>query len=192
MRYFYYVFFIFLVSCCYKTKVDKDIVDNKEKSKEHDFKIYIKSLSKIKLPLIIGTHGLDYKNDNKYDTYRFEKFKYNLAQSPYGLLYCNGSIVSIIDVVVGDEIVPAIMTYNYKGEKLDSLMPYIKSGWDIDSETSETVYINSITDIYVVDFSKHWGLDEKSKRIANTLKVKVDTTYYRIYKNGKIEKGKRN
>ena len=93
-----------------------------------------------------------------------------------------------VDLSIGDiGLVPFLTSYDLDGNKLDSLGPYKKSGWDMGYEAVEYVTFNSDLTILVADTVKRWKLNEdETDIIVDSVKVTIDTVIYRLSDKGKF------
>lgn len=167
----------------------------KEKSASEDkneFTAYLKSLDELETPVTFDTKRNQIKvRSANYDTSLFKIYKYAGAMGPHGKIFENDSIVVLVDIVVGDVVVPVITTFNQRGQKRDSLNPWKKSGSDIGYWSYEFLTVNNKKEIIVIDSTTTSTLNEEgSDIIEGTEKLTVDTVIYKIDKNGKIVKMK--
>jgi hypothetical protein len=151
---------------------------------------YIKSLDQISLPLKHSSTGDFSELSNNYDKQGFEKFKHVWTSKPLGLLFQTDKSVVTVDLSIGDiSLIPFILTYDLKGNKIDSLGPYKKSGFDMGYAAVEYLTIKQDRTIMVTDSVKVWELNEdETDVIEGSMTVTVDTTIYRITDTGKIVK----
>lgn len=155
-----------------------------------DFLKYLESIKKLRTPFTID--NLDYEPVG-YDSFLFVKYKYKSSSWPYGQIVDNGQIISTIEVTVGeDRYAPVLMTYTKDGKKIDSLLLYKKTGWDIDYLSREYVTINENKEIIVTDSTTKWKLSDKMDRIEDSKTTTTDTVIYKADDLGKfiIIKGK--
>jgi len=155
-----------------------------------DFFNYLKSIKKLKTPVTID--NLDYEPVG-YDSVLFVKYKSKSSSWPYGQIVDNGQIISTIEVTIGeDRFAPIIITYTKDGQKIDSLLPYKKTGWDIDYLSREYLTINEKKEIIVTDSTTKWKLSDKMNRIDDSKTTTTDTVIYKVDDLGKfiIIKGK--
>lgn len=151
---------------------------------------YLKSLDNLETPVNFDTKQHDSKVlSQNYDTALFKVFKYAGSMGPYGKIFINDSIIVIIDISIGDVVVPVLTTFNQHGQKLDSINPWSKSGWDIGYESYEFLTINDKKEIIVIDSTRTSELNKEGDDIIEgTEKLTVDTVIYKIDKSGKIVK----
>jgi hypothetical protein len=155
-----------------------------------DFKKYIKSLDQIPLPLKHSSIGELPNLSVNYDKKGFEKYRYVWTSQPLGLLYHTDKNIVTVDLSVGDMgLVPFIMSYDLEGNKIDSLRPYRKTGWDMGYEAVEYVTIKEDLTIIVADSVKTWKLNEdETNIIMDSVTLTVDTVIYRLSDIGKFER----
>ena len=156
--------------------------------KNSDFKKYIESLDQIPLPLKHSLTGEFPKLSEKYDKQGFEKYKHVWTSQPLGLLYKTEKNIVTVDLSIGDiGLVPFLTSYDLNGNKLDSLGPYKKSGWDLGYEAVEYVTFNRDLTILVADTVKRWKLNEdETDIIEDSVKVTIDTVIYKLSDKGKF------
>jgi hypothetical protein len=153
-----------------------------------DFRKYIESLDQISLPLKHSSTSELPKLSEKYDKQGFGKFKHVWTSQPLGLLYHTDKNVVTIDLSVGDMgLVPFFMSYDLEGNKIDSLGPYKKTGWDMGYEAVEYITVNKDMTVLVADTVKTWKLNEDETNIINdSVTVTIDTVIYRLSDKGKF------
>ncbi len=179
---------IFIITSCSNRQSDKSDNDKIDQStgenlRADDFLKYLKSLKELKTPLTIDNIE---EEPIGYDSVLFAKYKHKSSIWPYGQIV-NGQIISTIEVTIGeDRFSPVIMTYTKDGQKIDSLLPYKKTGWDIDYLSNEYLTINEKKEIIVTDSTTKWKLSDKMERIEDSKTTTIDTVTYRIDELGKI------
>lgn len=154
-----------------------------------DFNAYLESLDEIPLPFKHGVaEGLPALSKN-YDPNYFEQFKHAWTSKPLGRLISTDQYIATIESSVGDYgMVPFIITYDLQGQKIDSLGPYRKSGFDMGYEAVEYLQILDAQNIIVTDSVKQWKLNEDETDIVKgTMRLSMGRTVYRIQSNGKFE-----
>jgi len=161
--------------------------------KDNNFRKYIESLDEISLSFKHSSSIEKFpKLSMNYDKQTFEKYKNKSgwAEKPFGVLFKNNKSVVTIDLLVGDiENVPVIMSYDLRGNKIDSLWLYQKSGYDMGYVGIEYFTIYEDRRIMVTDSIKIWKLnDGETNIIEDSFSITVDTVFYRIADNGKILK----
>ena len=175
------IFFLYILIGCNSNK-------NSESNKQTEFKQYIESLDQIPLPLNHNPMGTLPELSKDYDKVAFEKFKHVWTSKPLGVLFQNDSYVVTIDLGIGDiGLVPFFISYDMNGNKIDSLGPYDKSGWDLGYEAVEYLTINNDRTIMVTDTVKKWKLNEaETDIIEDSLTLTIDTVFYRFSDIGEI------
>jgi hypothetical protein len=84
-------------------------------------------------------------------------------------------------------LVPFFMSYDLEGNKIDSLGPYKKTGWDMGYEAVEYITVNKDMTVLVADTVKTWKLNEDETNIINdSVTVTIDTVIYRLSDKGKF------
>lgn len=156
--------------------------------KNPDFRKYIESLDQISFPLKHSSTSELPKLSEKYDKQGFEKFKHVWTSQPLGLLYHTDKNVVTIDLSIGDMgLVPFFMSYDLVGNKIDSLGPYKKTGWDMGYEAVEYITVNKDLTVLVADTVKTWKLNEDETNIINdSVILTIDTVIYRLSDKGKF------
>jgi hypothetical protein len=156
-----------------------------------DFKRYSKQLEQLPIPLVVKT--IEYperKVSGNFDSALFEKYKLYEAQAPYGKIYDDASTTGIIYTVSGDVGVPVLVMYDKAGRKVDSLNLFQNaSGFGLESEVYERVTFLSNKAIQVIDSTVKWELNKAGDdRVEGSEKVRIDSFYYVVDRNGKIRK----
>jgi hypothetical protein len=169
---------------------NQNLIENDSISFEVSFDQYLSTLDTIELPFTHSTIGqLPILSEN-FNQNGFHKFSHIWTIQPLGILFKNQSYISIIDCSMGDcGFSPFIMVYDVFGNKVDSLGPYEKSGFDPGYEAIEYLSIDAIGNITVLDTIKIWDLDElENIIIPEKVKITSGLTKYRILNSGKITK----
>jgi|GEM_PF-2154007 len=175
-------------------KKNKHNTQNKDTAKstsQPGFDKYVASLSAVPLPFKNSTLTGSIKSYSKnYDKTGFEQFKHAWTTQPIGVLYKTDNYVVTMETSIGEDgQVPYINSYDKKGNKLDSLSPYKKTGFDMGYESVEYLTVSADKTIRVIDSTKRWKLNkDKTDIIKNTMKLSVDTTVFVVTKEGKIRK----
>jgi hypothetical protein len=122
----------------------------------------------------------------------FNKYKYVDAANVYGTIFKNDKIVAIIYTVNGDVSVPVLVTYDKRGNRIDSLNLFENaSGFNLETETYVTSTFYADKSIQEIDSISTWTLNNKGDdRIPESEIIKVDTLKYVITESGKIIKSK--
>ena len=157
------------------------------------FDEYVKTLNQIPLPLNHSSHEEQFSVISKtYDSTGFKNYKHVWTSIPLGKLYESDSVVVLVDLSYGDYgQVPFITSFDRKGNKIDSLGPFKKTGTDIGYYAIEFLTINKDWTIMVTDTLKEWKLNaDETDIIPDSLTITIDTTIYKIGKLGKIIKTK--
>lgn len=174
-----------------KSKHKNQNKDSVQSIGQPGFDKYVASLSAVPLPFKNSTVTGSIKSYSKnYDKTGFQKFKHAWTTQPIGVLYKTDSYVVTMETSVGEDgQVPYLNSYDKKGNKIDSLAPYKKTGFDMGYESVEYLTVNADKTIRVIDSTKRWKLNkEKTDIIKNTMKLSVDTTVFAVTKEGKIRK----
>ena len=182
--------FIIVFSCKDETKpelIKKDYKLEGNKT-ELSFEAYINTLDNIKLPFKYSFSNSKYSE--RFNKAGFKKYKHIWTTKPLGILYKNDDAIVIADLAIGDYgLVPFITSFDFDGNKIDSLSPYKKSGMDMGYEAIEFLIINKNRTITVIDSIRKWKLNiDKTDIIENSLTITSDTVIYTIKENGKIVK----
>ncbi len=179
-----------LLSCNSNKEQKNKILDEVKAEKvSSEFDIYVSTLNQITIPLKVNPWGEFPKTSNTFHKKGYEKYKLSWTSQPLGIYYKDESTIGIIDCSVGDVgLVPFLITYDLKGNKIDSTGFYKKSGRDLGYEAIEHVTFNANKTIVVLDTIKRWSIDEdKSDIVEGSMKMTTGKVEYRILKNGKIE-----
>jgi hypothetical protein len=174
-----------------KSKHNNQNKDTAKTTSQPGFDKYVASLSAIPLPFKNSTITGSIKSYSKnYDKTGFEKYKHVWTTQPIGVLYRTDNYVVTMETSVGEDgQVPYINSYDKKGDKIDSLAPYKKTGFDMGYESVEYLTVNADKTISVIDSTKRWKLNkDKTDIVKNSMKLSVGTTVFVIAKDGKIRK----
>ncbi|MBV4355646.1 hypothetical protein [Pinibacter aurantiacus] len=175
-------------------KKNKHNTQNKDTAKstsQPSFDKYVASLSQVPLPFKNSTLTGSIKSYSKnYDKTGFEKFKHVWTTQPIGILYKTDNYVVTMETSVGEDgQVPYINSYDKKGNKVDSLAPFKKTGFDMGYESVEYLTVNADKRIRVIDSTKTWKLNkDKTDIIEKTMKLSVGTTSYVVTGEGRFKK----
>ncbi|MFI2744336.1 hypothetical protein ACG2LH_16495 [Zhouia sp. PK063] len=185
------IFLSVLWSCNSSTKKEKSTESDKATEQTNsDFEIYISTLDQIKLPLETNPLGKLPEISKNFDKNKFEKYKHTWASQPLGIYYQDEKTVGIIDCSIGDwGHVPFLITYDLKGNKIDSTGFYDKSGQDMGYKAIEYVTFNTGRRITVIDTVKRWDFNEdETDIIEGSMKMTTGKVEYRVLDNGQILK----
>jgi hypothetical protein len=174
-----------------KSKRNNQDKDTARNIAQPAFDKYVASLSAVPLPFKNSTTTESIKSYSKsYDKTGFEKFKHAWTTQPIGILYKTDSYVVTMETSIGEDgQVPYINSYDKKGNKIDSLAPYKKTGFDMGYESVEYLTINADKTIRVIDSTKRWKLNkDKTDIVKNSMKLSVDTTVFAVTTEGKIKR----
>lgn len=176
-----YCFLAILLSIGYSCNISSQ-------NEKGGFNHYLSSLEKVDLPLEYSTYsGLEF-NKIEFDTIGFEKYKHVWTISPVGILYESEESITTLEYSIGDYgLAPFLVSYDTKGNKIDSLGPYEKSGVDLGYDGKEYVKILAERRIIVIDSIKKWDINPQGTDIiSESLKVTSDTIVYIVESDGKI------
>lgn len=152
-----------------------------------DFQKYINSLPQLKLPFNASTQtGISIPEE--YDKEGFDKFKSERAYYPYALVFQSDSAVGVLEIIVGDLLVPYYTIYNWKGEKIESLFFYDRAGWDPVYEGKVYITFNADLSVAVRDTVHQWEVDVDDFPIEESKKTTTSLTTYMVSKTGRVSK----
>ena len=184
------VLVVFIISCSSEEQKEEKEEEQKEFVFEsQDFEKYITSLKQIPIPFTFSLNDeLILIDSTAFDSLSFDMFKQKWATQPLGIMAKHETGVITIDCLVSDYgLVPYIMSYDRAGNKIDSLAPFQKSGYDIGYESIERLFIKNRSSIQVIDSTKVWELNADSTDIVEgTMKLSVDTIVYKVNSEGKF------
>ncbi len=188
-------FLLSLISCSTNTKPSSNstITENEQQvNSGNNFENYLKTLDQIPLPLLHNPHGQLPALSKHYDKQAFEKYKHVWTSQPLGILFNDDKFVALIDCSIGDfGLAPFIMTYDKKGNKIDSLGPYKKTAEDMGYSAIEYLTITNDKTIIVRDSITSYDLKPDSSDIDKTSKkVTTSITKYIINANGYFKQQK--
>jgi hypothetical protein len=165
---------------------------NGHRETKSEFEKYLGTIGTLQTPVTFDSKtGIHTGSKQKFDSVLFLKYRHRWALKPIGKILHGDSVVLILDLVIGDVVVPILTTFDKKGIKLDSLNPYSRAGVDMGYECYEFGTITNDRDIMIVDSTRRWDLNKEETNIVNgTDKLTVDTIIYRIDNKGKFLKVK--
>ena len=172
-----------MVACSFNGKSDKGADD--------EFVRYFNNLKQVPLPFSYNSANEKPTNlTTDYNETVFEKYKQAWTVKPYGRLFKTDKYYATVEISIGDNgPVPYYMTYDEKGDKIDSLNAYDKAGSDIGYNSIEYVIVNASKEITVIDSTTVWKINkEGTDIIPNTDSLSVGKAIYRIEENGKFKK----
>ena len=157
-----------------------------ENKLKNEFEEYLETLDKIPLPLTYCPFAKLPELSKNYNKDSFEKYKHIWTSQPLGILYSDTNIVTLIDCSIGDMgLVPFLTTFDRKGNKLDSLAPFKKTGDDMGYHALEYLTINKNGEILVADTVETYALSQDSTVVnEGSIKIQFGTTKYFIDNNG--------
>jgi hypothetical protein len=161
-------------------------------SKKATFNRYIRSLNRISLPFKCACANDVFAGRSfKFDSAGFAKYKLYDAARPFGVIYHDRNFIVVMDLVNADYCIdPILVSYDKKGNKLDSLNLYGNSFIDTASSSMPLAKIEPNKSIIVIDTTKNWKLADNSSKIPGSETKKIDSTIYYLSKNGKFVKKK--
>ncbi|WP_421751634.1 hypothetical protein [Croceimicrobium sp.] len=131
-----------------------------ERKQVQAFDQYLASLDQLEIPFNCNSNPhfeLKLKSRN-FNPELHAKFKYQWATEPLGILFQDSTKVLLVDLVPGDiAMVPVFMSYDLKGNKLDSLNPWDKSAWDPWYQGVEYLTVTKVRNIEIVDTVYQWS-----------------------------------
>ena len=169
-----------LLICCDKKK---------ESQPEHSaFDTYLNSLATLPTPQHFGTNLRLANLSLAYDSALFLKYKNAWADRPYGKVVYNDSTIVVIEVAIGEFVVPLLTTFDREGNKVDSLDLFEQVGWDIGFHADEFITLTADKKIIITDSITRWDLNEtQDDIIEGTEKLTVKTFVYTIDGQGSIK-----
>lgn len=180
-----------LWSCNNTTKRENSSIDeDKVENNNPNFGEYVSTLDQTPLPLKHNPMGQLPELSKNYDKSGFEKYKLSWTYQPLGIYYKDEKTIGILEYSIGDwGLVLFLITYDLKGNKIDSTGFYDKSGQDMGYYSIEHLTFNENRTVIVLDTVKRWDLNEdESDIVEGTLKMTTGKVEYRILENGQIEK----
>ncbi len=191
MNYLKILFVAFLISFIGCSTPSNKRSDKNEKA-GISFDTYLKTLDKVSLPLYHNPEQTFPKISYNYNKEGFKKFKSSWESEPIGILFRDKNTVALIEFVVADfGYAPFIITYDINGNKIDSLAPYEKTGYDIGYRAMEYLTIREDKSIIVKDSVVTYDINSDSTDIIDsTAKLKIGFTNYKIDSKGYFRKSK--
>lgn len=158
-------------------------------TKSNTLKTYLNSLTTLPTPLHFSTtdDGLADLSP-AYDSILFTKYKHIWAYRPYGKIIYDDSTVAVIDIVIGDVVVPLLTTFDQQGNKVDSLNLFARAASDIGFVSNEFVTITGDKRIIISDSTTRWDLNATGDDIIEgTQRLTVETFIYALDERGAIK-----
>lgn len=189
------IFLLVFASCSTGSKSSADMKINKneqQNNSENNFEKYLQTLDQIPLPFSHNPLEQLSTLSQNYDKTAFEKYKHAGTSKPLGILFNDTETVILIDCAIGDcGLVPFLTTYDKRGNKIDSLGPYKKSGEDIGYKAIEYLIISKDKTILVKDSVTTYALKSENSDVDETSrKLTIGSTKYTIEKDGHIREYK--
>ena len=175
-------------------KTDSPVRKNAEPAAETPdasmFEKYISSLRQIPLPFKHSAVKKLPVISGNYYAEGFKKYKSAMAEKPLGILFKNDKYIITLDYTAADlGDAPCIMSYDAKGNKIDSLIPYRQTGYDMGYEAVENLNIKKDKEIIVSTNIKTWDKNRKgTDTLSGSMKQKISKAVYKINGDGKIIK----
>jgi hypothetical protein len=155
-----------------------------------DFEDYLRQVDKIETPVTFNSEK--YPGTTKYQTYKkelFNKFKKHGSIELQGLMYGEKEFVGLIFNMIGDINLPFLVTYDKKGNKVDSLTLFPNAIYSLNKETVDEATFYSDKRIQIISKTKTWDLNETNDEIiTGTEKLAIDTILVTVDKDGRIIK----
>lgn len=185
---FFLAILMFTLSSC-STKNKSVAGTGKQFNAKNPFEIYLTTLEQIPLPFKYNPLGKLPELSKNYDKKAFEKYSYFGTSKPLGVLFNDSKTVTIVDCSIGDNgLVPFLTTYDKKGNKIDSLAPFQKSGGDIGYFAIEYLTITKDKNVVVLDSITTYKLKSDNSDVdESTKKITTGLIKYTIAENGQIK-----
>ncbi len=155
-----------------------------------EFDEYISGIEKMETPITF--HSYDYPGTAKYQKYKkdlFRKFGKANSQELQGLVYDKPNFVGLIFNIVGDINMPFLITYDRRGNKIDSLNIFPDAIVTIGREAINHTTLYPDNRIDILSEVKTWNLNASNDDIIEgTEKSKYDSIKLFIDERGYIIK----
>lgn len=154
-----------------------------------DFQSYISGIRTLSTPLTFQTSNTPNPQQGVIDEKLFSKYKYVYADKAYGIIYKTENSLAIVYLVNGDVVTPVIVTYDMKGNKIDSLNLFENaSGFVEDHQTFVSTTLYPDMTIIEVDSTLIRHEIEMVGHAADWPRMQIDTLHYTVSSFGKIIK----
>ena len=169
------------------TQPDKNTSGNPTKI---TFSDYVKSLDTISLPFKHSCDASQFADSSaRFDSTGFKKYRYNGTVRPLGLLFHDDKNIVTVDLSIGDDcLVPFLVSFDKKGNKLDSLAPYEHAGEDSDSMTRPYFKVTKDRRIVITDTTQTWKTGIAGSEVPGSRKIITDSTIYTLSEKGRFIK----
>jgi hypothetical protein len=158
-------------------------------TKSDDFQSYISRIQTLSTPLTFQTTKMPNAQQEIIDEKLFAKYKYVYADKLYGIIYKTENSVAILYLVNGDVVTPVMVTYDKKGNKVDSLNLFENaSGFDEDHQTFVSTTLYPDMTIKEIDSSLIGHELKIVGHAADWPRIQIDTLHYTVSSFGRIIK----
>jgi hypothetical protein len=158
-------------------------------TKSDDFQSYISRIQTLSTPLTFQTTNKPNAQQDIIEEKLFSKYKYIYADKLYGIIYKTENSLAILYLVNGDVVTPVIVTYDKKGNKVDSLNLFKNaSGLDEDHQTFVSTTLYADMTIKEIDSTLIRHEIKVVGHAADWPRIQIDTLYYTVSSFGKIIK----
>ncbi|NVK27781.1 MAG: hypothetical protein HWE14_07040 [Flavobacteriia bacterium] len=171
-----------------QSSADTALVESKNSQSGQEFRNYLNSLDQLNLPLSTGTSDDLLEPQGGYDQDGFAKYKSERASYPYGIVFHTDSAIGILEVIVGDLLVPYFTIYNSEGEIIESLFFYDNAGQDPWYEGRVFITFNTDRSIEVRDTVERWEEDENGFPLEDSKVTTTTLIVYAISESGIVSK----
>lgn len=154
----------------------------------NEFEEYIDSLDKIPLPESYGQETAQSVTVN-YNTTLFNKFKHHKADCPSGAIILRNNFVCTVDLDTNNGVYhPYLMTYDLKGNKLDSLelLNGMGSGDFGKTDIYATIQENGV--IILTDTTYNWKFSDTGTIDSTKIRLSTRNYEYHIQDGGEIRR----
>jgi hypothetical protein len=181
------IFVLFFIACTQpQSKQPGNITDTM-------FDDYIKSLDTIPLPFKHSCSDAQFAEMSvHFDSAGFKKYKEADCIQPLGILFNDDTIIVTVDLSNADFCkAPFLVSFDKKGNKLDSLNLYQNAFADTDAASRPYFRVDKDKSIVIIDTTKKWKVGQFDKVVPGSETTTIDSTMYFLSEKGKFIKGPR-
>lgn len=175
-----------LAACDASLNQDKSFANDREAR----FQAYLSELPEFPFPLGFSTHPDSNFNFSSVEMIPdlYKEFKHVSASEPLGKMLTEGGTILVLEQIPSDpQMTMSFTTFNEKGEKLDSLIPYAYSGWDQFYFGVEYLSLNSNLQLTIYDTIYRWQEDSLGLPIEASKSRETGERLYQINEKGSFK-----
>ena len=110
------------------------------------------------------------------------------AFNPYGKIYQTNGFIAVIAIGAADIVLPILVTYDKKGNIIDSFNMYPDAGGDMGYYSTNIVTLTETKEVFLTDSAVTRKINaEGTDEIPGTDSLSITRKRFRLNDNGKIE-----